>query len=201
MRRVVFATSNHVMGRYKEDGANDAARKMRATDTVGVGTVWYANGVLMDSTIYAVPKFCGERLCKALAAQCARRGGPSFVCVRIGWCQPGDNSALTLNASGTPTLAASDTDAAENEGDADSLRDVALLNQWYRSMWLSNRDFTHIFSRALVAALPAERGGFLLTHGMSANSGMRWDLTESKEVLGYQPKDDVQAELRRAAAR
>eukprot|EP00965_Chrysotila_dentata_P092945 3068978-Pleurochrysis_carterae.AAC.1 len=35
MRRVVFATSNHVMGRYKEDGANDAARKMRATDTVG----------------------------------------------------------------------------------------------------------------------------------------------------------------------
>jgi hypothetical protein len=28
-------------------------------------------------------------------------------------------------------------------------------------------------------------------NGMSANTGMRWDLTATRELLGYEPQDDV----------
>ena len=160
MRRVVFASSNHVMGRYKETGACDPARKITPELTPGVGTVWYPSGegmgeggtLLMDSTVYAVPKLASERLCKALAAEAAlRHAGPSFVCVRIGWCQPGENSAATLNATGTPTQEAVEGEGADGApadgapANVDTLRNVPLLTKWFQSMWLSNRDFAQIF--------------------------------------------------------
>jgi len=28
-------------------------------------------------------------------------------------------------------------------------------------------------------------------NGMSANTGMRWDLTTARTILGYSPQDDV----------
>jgi hypothetical protein len=55
-------------------------------------------------------------------------------------------------------------------------------------MWLSNRDFLHLMERCLLADLPEK---FLVVNGMSANSGMRWDLTTAQKILGYEPQDDV----------
>jgi hypothetical protein len=31
----------------------------------------------------------------------------------------------------------------------------------------------------------------VIVNGMSANRGMRWDLTDARTLLGYQPQDDV----------
>jgi hypothetical protein len=41
--------------------------------------------------------------------------------------------------------------------------------------------------RCLVAELPRP---FLVINGMSANAGMRWDLSGAR-ALGYEPADDV----------
>ena len=32
---------------------------------------------------------------------------------------------------------------------------------------------------------------FAVVNGMSANTGMRWDLSETKRLLGYEPLDNV----------
>jgi hypothetical protein len=32
---------------------------------------------------------------------------------------------------------------------------------------------------------------FAVVHGMSANTGMRWDIEHTRRLLGYEPRDDV----------
>jgi hypothetical protein len=55
-------------------------------------------------------------------------------------------------------------------------------------MWLSNRDFCALMECCLLA-----RGSlrFAVLNGMSANTGMRWDLDETTRLVGYRPQDDV----------
>jgi NAD+ dependent glucose-6-phosphate dehydrogenase len=59
---------------------------------------------------------------------------------------------------------------------------------WFRNMWLSDRDFLHLMDCCLTATLPQP---FLVVNGMSDNTGMAWDLSDTRRLLGYQPKDDV----------
>ena len=33
--------------------------------------------------------------------------------------------------------------------------------------------------------------GFVVVNGMSANTGMRWDIEETRKLLGYDPQDDA----------
>jgi hypothetical protein len=35
---------------------------------------------------------------------------------------------------------------------------------------------------------------FVVVNGMSNNTGMRWDIEYTKQLLGYAPQDDVMAE-------
>jgi hypothetical protein len=140
----------------------------------------------MDSTPYATAKFAGERVCRALAE---RTGGKTtFVAIRIGWCQPGENRTDTLSASGSPTLRLGvlppELDPA----------DFARSERWFSEMWLSNRDFVHLFERALRVNGDNWPHPFLLVNGMSANQGMKWSLDETKRWLGYRPQDNVYAE-------
>ena len=76
----------------------------------------------MDSTIYATAKWAGERHCQALGQRA--NGSTTFACIRIGWCQPGENRPDTLSAAGTPTQAQGE----QQESPTD---------RWYKSMWLS----------------------------------------------------------------
>jgi NAD+ dependent glucose-6-phosphate dehydrogenase len=55
-------------------------------------------------------------------------------------------------------------------------------------MWLSNQDFCQLMTKCLEAD-PAIR--FAVINGMSANTGMRWDIEATKKLVGYEPKDDV----------
>jgi hypothetical protein len=32
---------------------------------------------------------------------------------------------------------------------------------------------------------------FIIINGMSANTGMRWDIDYMRRLVGYEPKDDV----------
>ena len=182
-RRFVFATSNHVMGRYKDDPLAGQLQpgELHTGLEAGVGTVWDTGQTIMDSTAYAVAKFAGERVCRALAYQSG--GKTTFVCVRIGWCQPGENRPDTLSASGSPTLQSS-----TSQLDPEIL---ARTEAWFKEMWLSNRDFVHLFEQALTADASDWPAPWIVVNGMSANTGMKWSIEATKKWLGYQPLDDV----------
>lgn len=183
-QRFVFATSNHVMGRYKDPPLADQVGPGELTPELepAVGTVWPAGDIVMDKPAYAVAKFAGERICKMLGKR--GKGTVTFACIRIGWCQPGENRPETLSAAGTPTVDTAAADIADPEAHQ-------RADQWFKSMWLSNRDFVHLFERAIVADGSAWPDGFILVNGMSANTGMKWSLTETKRWLDYQPQDNV----------
>ncbi len=179
--RFVFVSSNHVMGRYKDEPLARTIGPGELTTGLqhAVGTVWHTGDRLMDSTVYAVAKSSGERVCRALATQCC--GRTTFVCVRVGWCQPGDNLPATLSAAGTPTQTTGSI--------ADAKFDAT--DRWFRSMWLSNRDFVHLFERAVIADGTEWPHPCIVVNGTSANTDMKWSLCEATELLGYHPCDNV----------
>ena len=154
VRRVVYASSNHVMGGFK-----DRAEPWRITTDLppSPGTRYVVDGEPRDSTPYAAAKLFGERLGHCLA----EAKGLEVLAVRLGWARPGDNRPEDIPAS---------------------------REDWFRLMWLSNRDFCQLMERCLLAHLDDP---FVIVHGMSNNTGMRWDLDGTRALLGYEPQDDV----------
>jgi nucleoside-diphosphate-sugar epimerase len=88
--------------------------------------------------------------------------GLSTIAVRIGWNQPGENAPEQIRRRG---------------GD------------WAQKMWLSNQDFCQLFERCIEAD-PQIR--FAVVNGMSDNTGMRWDIGETMDLIGYAPQDDIE---------
>ena len=77
------------------------------------------------------------------------------------------------------------------EADADKAESIARTLQWFKELWLSNRDFCQIFERAVYADGSDWPDGFVITSGESDNRGMKWSLSEARTWLGDQPQDDV----------
>jgi nucleoside-diphosphate-sugar epimerase len=154
VKRVVYASSNHVMGGYKDD----PHMPLLTTELPPrPGCKYVVGGEARDSTPYASAKLFGERLACCYAAST----GLSVIALRIGWVQTGVNRPQDL--------------PAEREA-------------WFRLMWLSNRDYCHLMEKAIHAS-PSLR--FAIVNGMSANTGMPWDIEHTKRLLGYEPQDDV----------
>jgi nucleoside-diphosphate-sugar epimerase len=154
VRRLVFASSNHVMGGYKDD-----PQPARLTTDLPPrpGAHYEVDGQRRDSTPYATTKLFGERL-----GQCyAEEHGLSVLSVRLGWVKPGENRA----------------------------RDIpAARGSWFKLMWLSNRDYCQLMDRCITA----DPGlAFAVLNGMSANTGMRWDIDATRRLIGYEPQDDA----------
>lgn len=101
--RIIFASSNHAMGEYRH----------RAESPITVELPPRPDGP------YGGAKLMGERLGRTLAAAF----GLSFVAIRIGWVQTGENSQETLP------------------------------HDWARTHWLSNGDLVRLFTRAIEADL------------------------------------------------
>jgi nucleoside-diphosphate-sugar epimerase len=174
--RVVFASSNHVMGGYKDTpiALSDGGLSVDLPPLVGT-RVKTAEG-LIDSTAYAAAKLMGERV---IAAK-AESGAFSAVLLRIGWCQPGDNRPQTISAAGTPK---SELIEIDPEGDRDL--------RWFRAMWLSNGDLVRCVSAALRADAAAWPSPAIVVNAMSANRPSPWDLSAGRKLIGYEPVDDV----------
>jgi nucleoside-diphosphate-sugar epimerase len=179
--RFVFASSNHVMGRYKEEtiGAGELTTDLEPMP----GTRYKQNGILHDSPSYATSKLMGERL--LVTAADAHDSRLTGVALRIGWCQPGDNHPRTISADGMPVI-----DIAVESPEA--ARDL----RWFRNMWLSNRDFLSVFTAAITADASGWPSRGLVLNAMSNNAGMAWDLKPTCAYLGYEPQDDVWAVLK-----
>jgi NAD+ dependent glucose-6-phosphate dehydrogenase len=142
VERVIFASSNHAMGGYRD---------------LGDMPITVALPPKPDGP-YGATKLVGERLGKSLASAFDL----TFIAIRIGWVQRGEN------------------------------RPETLPDAWSRGLWLSDDDLVDLFE----AAVEADLGGrtFLVVNGMSNNRGMRWDLSEAAEYLGFEPADDSSAE-------
>ena len=67
-------------------------------------------------------------------------------------------------------------------------RPETLPDEWSRGLWLSDGDLVRLFNRAVEADL-GDRS-FVVVNGMSKNHGSRWDLSDSFEAIGFDPKDD-----------
>lgn len=65
------------------------------------------------------------------------------------------------------------------------------MGRWGQEMWLSDRDFI----QGMCAAIRAKDVKFAALNLMSDNPGMRWDITETKNVIGYEPKDGSTARI------
>jgi nucleoside-diphosphate-sugar epimerase len=177
--RVVFASSNHVMGGYKDPPLATSIGPGKLTTDLkpAPGTRRFDGEKFWDSLPYATSKLIGEKICAASAE--ASGGKLSTVAVRIGWTMPGENDPRNMaQALELPTSGALDSDAQ---------RDL----RWFRNMWLSDADF----SRLLVAAITADRGNWpapsIIVNGLSDNRRTDWDLSSARELIGYQPQDDV----------
>lgn len=175
LRRFIFASSNHTVGSLK-DGEPIAPGDL-TTDRVAPGTTWETSNGTGVGIAYGASKAFTERICEAAAS----RDGLSTVCVRIGWCQAGENHPRTLNPGGDPSLPSHATLSPT------AARDL----HWFRSMWLSNRDFVALFERAVLADPETWPGPAIVVNGMSANAGMPWDIETTRRLLGYVPQDDV----------
>lgn len=139
-------------------GYHDSTERLTPETPPLPGLRYTAGGEERYSGPYASAKLCGERLGKAYAAT----RGLEVIAVRFGWVLRGKpNTRANVPA---------------DRGD------------WFRLMWLSDRDYLHLMDRCLAAELPSR---FVIVHGMSDNAGMRWDLTSTREILGYDPQDDV----------
>lgn len=163
VKRLIYASSNHAMGRYKDI----LEPQILGMDTPPQpGTFYEINGQARDSLPYGAAKLIGERLGKSYH----EIYGMSVIAVRIGWVRHGDNAAAAVNQA----LATFDIPDE--------------FKTWLRLMWLSDRDFCQLFE----ACIRADNSvGFTVVNGMSANSGMRWDLDHTRRVVGYAPQDDI----------
>ncbi|EOD37719.1 hypothetical protein EMIHUDRAFT_252003 [Emiliania huxleyi CCMP1516] len=196
VRRVVLASSNHVMGGYKEKRSHGL---VRPADPPACGTplrdpVLAASGDAVACFLFSR----GEQLCKSLAA--TRRGllpGPSYYMLRIGWCQPGENLPATLSAAGANhrSRLSDSVKIPEAEygvgGEAAAAEAEDVDGDWFTGMWLSNRDFLSYFEAALRAPAPSAGEAAVLVNAMSNNTGMRWSLEETVAALGVAAQDDA----------
>jgi len=183
VNRFVFASSNHVMGRYKDPPLADSMGPGKLTTALehGVGTVWHTGITPLDSTVYAAAKSAGERLCRTLAIRSGGKTG--FVCTRIGWCQPGENSPATLSSAGTPTT--------ESPAEGPANLELAKTDRWFKMIWLSNRDFNQLHTKSVFASSINWPEPCIVVNAMSDNENMSWSLEEARNWLGYEPDDGL----------
>jgi hypothetical protein len=180
--RFVFASSNHAMGGYKDEPLTDGG-KLRMSTPQKSGTRYWDGQMYRWGAAYGATKMLGERVCIARAN--ATDGRITAVATRIGWCQRGANLATTLSNGGGDRAEPNDEVSARNL-------------KWYRDMWLSNDDHDRLMLAALTADASKWPAPAIVVNGMSANSGMPWDLEDGRRWIGYDPKDDVWADLKKA---
>ena len=183
--RVLFASSNHCFGQYKD---HPELGQITPASPFMCGTPLHNREDLAksgDAIAYGVAKMSGEQLAAALAPTFP---DTRFVMLRIGWCQPGANRPDTLNPAGCPPEFQTKTAAGGGGGGGGGPAAASVDETWFKSMWLSNGDFLAYFTSALRAdACPH---AVCVVNAMSANRGMRWSLDETRAWLGVSSTDD-----------
>ncbi|MDR3475440.1 MAG: NAD(P)-dependent oxidoreductase [Devosia sp.] len=178
--RFLFASSNHVMGGYKDaDWSKLGSLSYRTTPYPG--TRFFAGGGYHQPNMYGGSKLVGERLLRAHAINSAGRF--TAVSMRIGWCLGKDGHPSQINPEGGGVAAGGTAVQPADE----QARDLI----WFRNMWLSHRDFLAQFEAALTADAAGWPEPAIVVNAVSANRGTLWDMADARAWLGHVPQDDV----------
>jgi hypothetical protein len=163
-----------------------------------------------DGKPYASAKLAGERYARTLGNLYG--DVTTFVVLRVGWCQPGENIPATLTAAGSPpeylleekNMEDDDDDGgmkqeAAKEDVEQSKKDNNNLNNttadddaankdeiWYKQMWLSNRDFLAYFTAAMDVNVPTT------TTAAATAATISIATSEHREVVHQQHNNNVQ---------
>lgn len=136
VRRFVFASSNWVLGGYR-------FRRDRLTSSLAPRPI----------NPYGASKLFMERY----GLQAGARTGMSVLCLRIGYCHPGENRPGAHMAFG----------------------------RWGQEMWLGNLDW----QQAVIKSVTSTFSGSAVLNVVSRNVGMRWDLEEARDTIGFVPQE------------
>lgn len=140
VKRVIFASSNHVTGAYEGFHSHSYALDKPACISV--------NDPIRPDSDYGTSKVFGE----AVARQYYEVHGIESVCLRIGFVHPHDD----------PTK-----------------------NDRLRSMWLSHKDLIQLIRKSIFSDVK-----FGIYYGVSNNKNCFFDISNSRDEIGYQPEDD-----------
>jgi NAD+ dependent glucose-6-phosphate dehydrogenase len=153
VKKIVFASSNHVTGLYEKDWPISSIVKgdYKEIDPETIPMVSHLSPPRTDG-FYGASKLFGE----SLGQYYSDEYGISVVCLRIG----------TVRSYPWPM---------PNE-----IR--------FYATWLSHRDLIQLFEKSIeIQGLK-----FDVFYGVSNNTWRFWDLTHSREVLGYEPQDNAE---------
>ncbi len=159
VERVVFASSNHVIGMYEVEGAPEIYR-------LDDPRVYDDTVEIRPDSLYGVSKAFGE----ALGRMYMERYGLKVFCLRIGGVLPNDDPTAPDVVSASPPL----LDLAAEE-----------RRQRVRAIWQSQRDCVHLIDRCLAV----NGIDWAVVYGISDNPRQFWDLSSARELLGYRPQD------------
>jgi len=173
--RVIFASSNHVMG-----GVLEEKGKIAADAPPKIGTKYVIPGAFMDSTKYASSKVAAEALAKSLVMSGRLN---QVIILRIGFCQPGENKKSSLSKTGNPDVKL--TPVVHKDMTAKDKEWHEKVMEWWRGMYLSNDDFGRLIDRCLDPSLDQNLKKLMYVNGVSNNANSRWEL-EGNDI-NYQP--------------
>jgi len=153
VKKIVFASSNHVTGLYEKDWPISAIAKgdYKGIDPKTIPKVSHLTPPRADG-FYGASKLFGE----GLGQYYSDEYGISVICLRIGTVRP---YPWPLPAE---------------------VR--------FYATWLSHKDLIQLFEKSI----DAKGLKFDIFYGVSNNTWCFWDLTHSKEILGFEPQDNAE---------
>jgi nucleoside-diphosphate-sugar epimerase len=160
VKQIVFASSNHAVGRYEYEASPDLYR-------TASGVMLDASAPLRPDSLYGVSKAYGE----ALGRYFSEAFGLSVYCLRIG----------SIRADDDPRSAHVRADSAAW---LPPMNEEQRLRR-YAATWMSHADF----ARLVDACLRAEQIRFGIYYGVSDNPYRFWSLDNARADLGFRPQD------------
>jgi NAD+ dependent glucose-6-phosphate dehydrogenase len=162
VERVVFASSNHAIGVYENEGAP----KLYELDDPRV----YDHTVdIRPDSLYGMSKAYGE----ALGRYYVDMHGLRVFCLRIGSVRDADDPRDPSIGEKSPPLL--------------NLTNPEQRYKRMRGTWLSRRDCCELIARCLdVGDLH-----WAVVYGISDNPRQFWDIRHARRVLGYHPRDSA----------
>jgi len=129
--RVIFSSTNHVMGGWRTKNLREGELTTKLTPLPG--TVYDFDGIHFDSTGYATQKLAAECVGKSLVDSGLLK---RFIVLRIGWCQGDENTKETLTLK-------------NHTGTSRDIEEPKDLLKWFKALWISNRDLCHLIERTI----------------------------------------------------
>lgn len=165
--RIIFASSNHVVGMYEMDNAPHIYE-------IGHKIVVDRNVPIRPDSFYGVSKAFGE----SLGCYFAENGGPKFLVIRIG---------AVRGAEDDHPYAYAEEGVKNGLWDCDS-EPYQLQEKRLKAIWQSRRDFIQMID----LCLKYNESNFDIFYGVSDNPRRWLDIEHAKSVLGYQPQDNAE---------